>query len=298
MLKKMLVPLDGSAQAEGVLPYVEALARVPGSAVTLYHAIDPETLERNDPAHARYLDHIIAKVEMRSRDYLRQVERRVRVHVPCVDTKVITGYAARAIVEDAESGGYDLIAMSTHGRSGLGRWVLGSTADKVLHGTELPVLLVRPSEAGEQAAVSSLPLQRVLVPLDGSELAESALPYAAEVARRVDAEVELVRVVQYQMGAGFGLYVEDPLGELEQAVREYLLEVEKQVRQEGVRVTANVLWGFAGTRIVDAAHATPGTIVVMTSHGRSGPGRWVLGSIADKVVRSTDVPVLIVRSAS
>lgn len=295
MLDKVLVPLDGSPQAEEALPYAKAIGRDEGTSITLYHVVDLETLERHDPDHAPFIEQMLMRAETRARDYLHSLQTNSLSVVPRTDVKLGTGPAAKTIVDDAVSGGYDVIAMSTHGRSGLERWVLGSVADKVLHSTTLPLLLVHPGEPTPTQA-PEVTLRRVLVPLDGSELAEQAIPYAIELAKRLNVHIELLRVVRYQMGAGFGLYVEDPSGMLEEAVKSYLSEIEKQVREKGVQTSANVLWGFPGARVVDAAQAEPGTIVVMSSHGRSGVGRWVLGSIADKIVRSADVPVLIVHS--
>lgn len=294
MLDRILVPLDGSAVAEQVLPYVQAFGRERNGLVTLLHVVDPETLERKDPEHARYIDQMVGRAEIRARDYLRQLERRVRPMVSCLDSKLLTGPAPDMIVDYAETQGYSLIAMSTHGRSGVGRWVFGSVADRVLHATRLPLLLVRPPSGGEDVPALS-PLRRALVPLDGSDLAAEALPYAVELAKRLGLEVHLIRVIQYQMGAGFGLYVEDPTGELERFAEEYLTGVQRRVEEQGVSAKGVLLWGYAGSRIVEAAQAEPGTLVVISSHGRSGVGRWVLGSVADKVVRAAGVPVLVIR---
>ncbi|MBI4329535.1 MAG: universal stress protein [Chloroflexi bacterium] len=293
MFNKVLVPLDGSALAEGIMPYVEEMGVRLGSEVTLFHVVDPDTLDSHDPEHRVFIEQLVSKAQTRAEDYIRRVVRGLKEKKVAVQTDIAVGRAAEEVVRKAEEGGYDLVAMSTHGRSGVGRWVFGSVADRVLHATKAPVLLIRPDKT-----VADGLFRRVVVPLDGSELAEAALPFAEELAGRLRLPVGIVQAVQYLVGTEFGLYVEDPRGIMDAAAKEYLDRVAERIRGKGLQVEASVLWGIAGDRILEFAESRPGTIIVMSSHGRSGVGRWVFGSVADKLVRGAAGPVLVIRSRS
>jgi nucleotide-binding universal stress UspA family protein len=262
--------------------------------VTLYHSVDPEVIQEIGATLAANVDQVLAKGELQGRFYLNEVEKRLHPKVPHLKVKLARGNAAVAIVEEAARGGYDLIAMTTHGRSGIDRWSFGSVADKVLHATSIPVLLVRPSKDRDESGLDAVTLRRLVVPLDGSPLAEASIPYALELAQRLDLEVNLVQVVRYPLVTEFDVQVQELVRETAEA---YLVEQEGLVKARGARASHQLLQGSPGAEISDAARAEPGTVIVMSSHGRSGLGRWLLGSIAEKVVRSSVAPVLIIRPA-
>ena len=144
--------------------------------------------------------------------------------------------------------------------------------------------------------------QRIVVPLDGSELAEKALPVAEELARLADAPLHLVRVVdltRLERYGAYGLAVEYAgfelvAGEERRVATEYLAQTAAELSGRGRTVTTEVVDGTAPRAIV--ALTKPGDAVVMASHGRTGPARWFLGSVAEEVVRHAAVPVLLVRA--
>jgi nucleotide-binding universal stress UspA family protein len=185
----------------------------------------------------------------------------------------------------------------------MGRWFLGSVADRVLHSTQNPLLVIHPLErpAGDGPGA----LARIVAPLDGSPLAESVLTHVTPMARALDLTVCLVRVTRTAADYhGFGgdpydyspLRGDDPSEAVDSAASAYLQGVRERLLREGVAVVEElILHGDAASGILDAASASPGSMVAMTSHGRSGIGRWVLGSVADRVVRYSGVPVLLVR---
>lgn len=145
-LGKILVPLDGSALAEAVLPRVADLAQSSGAAVLLLRAVETHTLPAVDPTQAQI------RVVKEGEEYVTEVAERVKAQgVKDVTTSVWYGPAAYAIVEGARLYKADVIAMTTHGRSGLGRLILGSVAESVLRGTTTPILLVRAAEAPVEA---------------------------------------------------------------------------------------------------------------------------------------------------
>lgn len=293
MLTKVLVPLDGSALAEGVLPFVEALACGLHGALTLLHVIDPKVAQEGGRESYTFASTPSTLAFRRAQDYLSRLQRR-RSEVPTVDTAVAVGSAPDCIVDFAERGGYDMIAMSTHGRSGVGRWALGTVTDRVLQGTTLPLLVIRPPDRPEDVR-PRLPLRRVLVPLDGSDFAAQALPYAAELAHRLRLEIQLVQVIEYQPGLGFALPEEGFAASLENRAEAYLADVQQGLHRQGLTAKGALLWGCPAGPIVQAAQSEPGTIVVMSTHGRSGLGRWALGGVTDKVVRAVRAPVLVIR---
>jgi nucleotide-binding universal stress UspA family protein len=194
-----------------------------------------------------------------------------------------------------------LIAMATHGRSGMNRFLLGSVAEKVLRGSANPLLLVRATE--QSKADGEAVFKSVLVPLDGSELAESVIPMMAGVAKALDLEVVLFRAyhIPYNAYAGDDGYYAVNYDELIAGVRDeandYLEKKVAEVKKLGVaKVSAITHEGFAGDEIIATGRKTPDSLIAMCSHGRSGVKRWVLGSVTETVVRHAGDPVLVVRA--
>jgi nucleotide-binding universal stress UspA family protein len=205
---------------------------------------------------------------------------------------------ADAIVQEAESVSGTLIALSSHGRSGLTRMVLGSMAAKVLHGTTAPVFLYAPRQDVPARPVEDL--HTVIVPLDGSELAEQALPHAVALAKALQLSMVLVRVTSTLADLtadGFYEVTQVLIDELEQEAIDYLDQQVSTLRQQGLtEVDRRHLTGVAANRIIDFARETPRSCIAMCTHGRSGVQRWVLGSTADQVVSHAAVPVLVIRA--
>jgi nucleotide-binding universal stress UspA family protein len=193
-----------------------------------------------------------------------------------------------------------LITMATHGRSGLNRFLLGSIAEKVLRGTANALLLVRATEEAKSAGEAAL--KSIIVPLDGSELAESVLPMAAGLAEKLDLEIELFRAYHIPYNAlagdeGFGAgNYEALIAGMREGASEYLDKKVTEVKKLGVaKVSCVTKEGSAGDEIIALERKTPGGLIAMCSHGRSGVKRWVLGSVAEIVVRHSVGPVLITR---
>jgi nucleotide-binding universal stress UspA family protein len=302
MYGKILVPLDGSALAEQVLPYVRPLAKALVAGIELLRTIPPAGLELADPNSTNSQDQAL--------DYLRSISASLNDLGVSISCTVHQGDPAPWITSEAEKEPGTLIAMSTHGRSGVARWLLGSVTDKVLHATTTPLLIVRSTEPPNP--MSEVQLKTVIVPLDGSVLAEQVLPHVATLAKALDLEVKLVRVhpsveeysryfERQQIGSTATVYsgpYEVFSREADAQAMEYLHEVKMQLHHERVwSVEESLLRGHPAATIVDLARETPGSLVAMTTHGRSGIGRWLLGSVADRVIRHSGVPILVVRSS-
>jgi nucleotide-binding universal stress UspA family protein len=217
-----------------------------------------------------------------------------------VQCTVERGKAEDVIIEKGEADTAMLIAMATHGRSGLNRFLLGGVAEKALRGTANPLLLVRATEeaTGDGEAV----FKTVIVPLDGSELGESVLPMAAGLAKKLGLEVVLFRAshIPYNVYAGDeGFYAgnyDKMIAGVHDEAREYLDKKATELKKLGVaKVSCVTKEGFAGDEIISLGRKTPDNLIAMCSHGRSGVQRWVLGSVAETVMRHSGGPVLITR---
>jgi nucleotide-binding universal stress UspA family protein len=289
MIRQILVPLDGSELAESILPFVEEFARLTGASLGLMQVIEPqpEAVGRWEAAPSA-LEEALAAAGRRAQRYLTGLAARLAPAGLGIRTEVTSGPTAETIIQRSRA--FDLVAMATHGRSGIGRWVYGSVADKVLRGASVPVLLVR---ARADGAAAGGPLQRILVPLDGSPLAEQALPVAAELAQRAGAELALVQSVFWAQApvidpAGYGgaFAVAGLIEQAEADAHAYLEQAGRPLVERGLVVQTAVRFEPAADAILSVASEREADLIVMSTHGRSGLGRWVLGSVADRVLRA------------
>lgn len=302
MFSRIIVPVDGSKLAEAVLPYVRVFARAFDSKVSLLQAMDLET--------GSFPSDLIGLMSEAKAEETRKLARRtgeeylagLEKTMGAVEVERIIGAGQpdKVIVDESDrDSATNLIAMSTHGRSGIGRWIVGSVTDKVIHSSSSSMLIVRPSVEDNQVE-GEAHLRRIIVPLDGSEVSEQALPAAGELARKLSLDVSLIRVVstiQLSMAGEWPSGYPDVLGAVEDEAREYLGVKGEELRSQGItKVESQVVMGDAAGQIADLAHRDGESLVVMTSRGRSGLSRALLGSIADRVVRSCEAPVLLVRA--
>ncbi len=300
MYTKMLIPLDGSRTAEKVLPFARVLAQTLKIPIELLGVVDVSVMVSHIAADkARYLDTLITQGEQSSGVYLKEFAE--RLHGLSVTCTVERGRPAEAIIERAAKEKGTLITMATHGRSGINRWLLGSVAEKVLRGTANPLFLVRGNEEGKTDGLAAM--KSIIVPLDGSELAESVLPTSAAIAKVLGLEVVLCRAYELPASAYYG--AEDYLPnydalkvQVQDEARNYLDQKVEALKGMGLaKVSSVVLEGAGADEIIRFAQTHPDSLVAMCTHGRSGVKRWVLGSVTEKVVRHSGDPVLVVRAA-
>ncbi|MFC2023984.1 universal stress protein [Chloroflexota bacterium] len=313
MYKRMLVSLDGSELSEMVFPYVKELAGRLNLDVFLLCVHGPEEAETL-PVYRAYIEH--------KAEFIKRQADAVREKVGAggeglnVSGELAIGYPAEEILRYAEDKDIDLIVMATHGRSGIRRWVTGSVADKVLQASKVPIWLVR---AGDTSGVAydKWPKRTILVPLDGSELAELVLPHVEALAKQPGSEpVEVVLFRVYEMAAALGYYppsarFETPggavhvmpqdfaLGEVDKQkalAEQYLAGVEKRLTKAGLKVRSEVRLGEPAEEIAEFANANPFNFIVMATHARSGLSRWAYGSVAAKVLHGVSSPLLMVRT--
>jgi len=311
MFRSILVPLDGSPFGEHSLPLAMSLARRTGATLQLLNVLTPiATLYAEAPL---FIDD---QLEQRLRDrqvdaqqkYLDQVARRIEAVSPIKVVKLVDdGEIAPTIRAQAIRHKSDLIVMTTHGRGLMGRFWLGSVADELVRESPVPVLLVRPTE--ETVDLTREPsVKHIMIPLDGSDLAEQMMPNAIAMGRFLDADFTLIRVVRPVgplVPAGeagtIGFQVQAMLDRLdtlqEQIVgeaREYLERKAAPLREAGLKVAVRVdLADQPATAILHDAVPPVIDLVALETHGRRGLSRLFLGSVADKVIRGAHVPVLV-----
>jgi nucleotide-binding universal stress UspA family protein len=280
VFKKLLVPLDGTAQSAVALPLARTIARATGAAVILVQVVPPE----------------MAGVGAATRT-ARKILPNVAYELGAGDLRVAAVVReatapAETILEEVRERSADLVIMATHGRGGVARALHGSVAQRVLAESPVPVLLLRPG--GHRATQ----IQRLLVPVDGTPQAALALELAVPFASAMGAQITILQVVplRVQFAALEGEIIElvrdeDALAGAEQYVR----GLAAPLQRAGTMVEGRAVIGRPSETIVRTATEVGADVIVMSTRARTGAARAVLGSTADEVVRHADRPVLLVR---
>jgi nucleotide-binding universal stress UspA family protein len=279
MSRKILVPLDGSALAERALPYAENLAQAAADELVLLHVVSPLGWDLKPPLERDLLADLNVVVE------------RVRAAGIAARPSMYNGYHTAPgiiIARAAREHGAGLIVMSTHGRGGVGRFVYGSTADEVLRYADVPLLLI--PATGESTWPTDRPL-KILVPLDRSELSREILERLHAVLDNRAFELLLVNVVELPTYAQ--VFPSDAVAE----ARAELEDVANGLRAAGRSVDVRVEVGGVAASLARVAEQAGADLIAMTTHGRGGLGRVVLGSVATGAVHDATVPLLLVRPA-
>ncbi|MHB8644875.1 MAG: universal stress protein [Thermomicrobiales bacterium] len=300
MFTHLLVPLDGSGLAETTLPYVRTLAHGSGDRahVTLLHLI-----ERGAPASVHGARHLTTVPDAQA--YLTEIAERFRAEGITVDMHVDTneaGDTAGRVVDHAAEMHIDLVVLCAHGRSGLSRWLFGSIAQKVLAVGIAPVLMVLPTSGTEPRSSA---LKQIILPLDGTSDAETALPLAANLAQAMGGVMHLILVVPtvgtlsgaMSSIARFNPKVTAEL--LESAGSDavvYLRDLASTLTAQGVAVETSIARDDPATAIVEQAKRVRADLIVMATHGRAGMGGAWAGSVSNKVLARSPGPFLLIRA--
>jgi nucleotide-binding universal stress UspA family protein len=303
MFRRILIPLDGSPRAEAILPQVARLLKRKDSEILLLRAI-PLPLAAKGPREPALLD----RERGEAQKYVHDLAKRFMDEGANVRGKVAEGPPAAAIQKAARDENATMIAMTTHGRTGLARWMLGSVAEKVVRATDLPVLLVRsfrPSSQGGFEPVTSVELRfrKILVPTDGSDAALAIAPAATLFALLFGSEIIVLHVesIVPQGAALPGMEAGAPLATLTPPPADEdpaIGKMAERLTQAGLRVTRRTSLGDPASEIIDRSIASGVDLIAMATHGRSGLARWMLGSVTERVLRHAGVPLLIVRAAA
>lgn len=298
MFKRILVPLDGSALSERALAPALKIGELEGSLVMLLRAPVAEVSMIPEVAgfgsyNLRNLTEVIEEARHEAKAYVAQLNQSSAKPNLAVESLVVEGEAAEVILATAREKQADLIVMSTHGYSGINRWVMGSVTERVIAHAPCPVLVIRADK----------PITRMLIPLDGSELAERAMLPGLEIAAAFGAEVEFFRAIQpvpmenihelEKAERGLGMQLQDSWLE---AAGEYLKRQVELAQRRGLTAKAVVRTGSAASTLLDYAEAMEIDAVAMATHGRSGLQKWLYGSVTEKVLRASHAyAMLIVR---
>lgn len=306
MLRRILVPLDGSAFGEQALPLALALARHSGAAVELLHVHVPIA---EDYSELQLFDvPLEARVRAEEKAYLERTVADLgkRTGLPISGT-TLDGGVCDGIRAHAESRGVDLVAMTTHARGAMGRFWLGSVTDRLIRELPMPLLLVHPGKDEDARREAEYPLGRFLVPLDGSALAEAMVPVAAALAGACGAELLLLRVIQPLMaltlpegGGNLGELAQHmamEIEELQERIRveaqSYLDRIAAGLQAKGIRASGHVV---VSEKVADAILGRKDVdLIALATHGRKGLSRFFLGGVTNKVLRGSSLPMLIQR---
>jgi len=320
MFRHILVPLDGSPRAEQALPVAARIARATGGKITLLRvANQPLTFAPFPAASAWAVEATIDADIEADKQYLERVKSlNTLINIP-IETEVMFGHPAASIVTTAESRHFDLIVMCSHGYTGMKRWMLGSVAEKVAHYAAIPVLLLRehwPTLA-DTPSFGEGPV-RALVPLDGSARAKEALAPAAFLVSALSSPapgtLHLTRVVSLPATEKFTTAEREAM--LHKA-KQYLSKTREHIHEghvaaEVAKMPHAITWSVTvnddiATGIIHAAETGEGiagasapercNVIVMATHGYHGLQRWSMGSVTDRVLRASKLPVMIVRPA-
>lgn len=294
MLKCLMAPLDGSATAEMVLPYVSEIAVKSGARIILARVCEPG--EQRDEC-GRYLEAIAAII---------RGESGTGATIEIV-SEVLSGEPFEAITTFAGQQGCGLLVMASRGESNQPQWPIGTIAQKIIRASRIPILLIRRLPPQKTTVKGGL-FRKILVPLDGSALAEAALEQAVQLAtipgRIMESSIVLLEVIERiavppgSQTSGARWQATNIEAIMKSLATRYLQEKAAALQDRVKDITIEVAIGSPAERIIEYAQVNDIDLIVMSSHGRSGIGRWYFGSVAGKVLNAGDVPLLIIRPAN
>jgi len=296
MTRTVIVPLDGSDASEEALGIAQRIQERQGSKLKLLSVVEVTTEFDAwiETAPFTLEDELDSWLEER-RGYLADVASRLGDNV---ETEVRVGRPADEICAAVEAAGPAVVVMASHGRGGLQQFVLGSVALSVVHDVHCPVVVVHMQGDGAEAPSR---LDSVLLPTDGSSFSESVIDEALAILGEPKPDVRLIQVLEHpawaanSMNAGL---VSEYLDASREAAQIHLDESAAKLRERGYTAEAELRSGSAADGILESATQNRVHMIAMATHGRGGVGRLLLGSVAQRVLQRTDVPLLLIRPAS
>jgi len=309
MYRSLLVPLDGSPFAEQALPLALTIARRTGAELQVLYV--HHTPEVDYPEH-QFLNEEswLTQWKTRHERYLDRVADRLRTAgAKSITPFVLQGEIAGTIHKHVRENEVGLVVMTTHARGPVARMWLGGVADQLIRELPKPLLLVHPTESPIDWT-REMTLKHILLPLDGSAMAEQIIEPALALGTSMEADYSLLRVVRpvspihYHAGGlvdgGLPVTMQEQLERTETELRykaqDYLEEVAQRLHERLVRVRTQVTNETQpAVAILEAARSCNADLIAMQTHGRRGLSRLILGSVADKVLRGSPVPLLVQR---
>lgn len=306
MFHHVLVPLDGSVRAERALPVAAQIARATAGSLLLVRVVSPPIDYGGGLSPVPIMNEQVVESEMQgAADSLTAVAARPLLAGIEIATEVLFGFPAQQLSEAARIHGSDLVVLCSHGRTGLARWALGSVAHTLVHQSMTPVLVLRQEK--ELVRREHMRPLCTLVPLDGSLLAEAALAPAQALTEALATPgrgalhlVQVIKVFQSRAGEGFANELNE---EALWLARAYLTTVTRRVESKATErvseVTSSVECASdVVSALLDVAEqeGTDGCdLIAISTHGRGGLERWAMGSVTDRLLNASTLPVLIVR---
>ncbi len=263
MYSRILVPIDGSSFSHQILPLVSAIAQKTGAQLALYQAV--EKADQHAEAEA-------------------DLQRIASAHGAQAVCAVVQGDVSKAILQESARVPGTLVAITSHGRSGVMRAVLGSTALDVLRTGGHPILVYRPQEQQADVAAAAAPIERIVIPLDGSELSESILPQAIELARWLGARLVVTSVIDSAATKAAGIAQGDVMES--SYVHGHAIRIKSK---HGIDVGWEVLHGEPDEAIPAFVRSLPNTMLAMTTRGRSALKSALVGSVTAAALREGGV---------
>jgi len=300
VINHILVPLDGSSLAECVLPHVLAIAPVTNARVTLIHVLEhPENRNGNAPIDP--MGWHMQKQELQS--YLEQTAERLKKSEVEASPVIVEGKSAESIIDFARANQVDLIALSTHGRTGLSGWNVSSVVQKVLLRSYRSILLARAYTAPPPEKIT---YKRLFIGTDGSARAEFMLPVAISLAQYHNSEIVLGTVIQKpQIIQRMPLSEKDAklihqLTEKNQKIAaHYHEQITTQLSLKGLQVKSTVaIAEHTISALHDMVEELKADLVILVAHGESGERRWPYGSITTSFIAQGNTPLIIMQDLS
>jgi nucleotide-binding universal stress UspA family protein len=304
MIRTIMVPLDGSKRAERILPYVAEMARRLNASLFLLQVVEPNI--ESSGSQAAHQEEAIKDFRQRTNEaeiYLNGIDNQWQAQGLRVQNLVAHGDIVKTILRIAQSGSVDLIAMASHGRTGISRVFYGSITAGILQQVDRPLLVIRSEGEEEQNAAEISLIKKILVPLDGSRRAERILPYVEELAHSFDARVVFLRVVEidFVYTTPLSSYTITELRasehvKLRENAEVYLGGLKGEFREKGIQASSFVADPPVVGAIINAVEREGADLIALASHGRTGLARVFYGSVAAGVLHQIDRPLLLIRA--
>jgi nucleotide-binding universal stress UspA family protein len=278
MYSKILIPLDGSLLAEQVYPHVIEIARKFSSEINLVSVCEPGETES------------VTACELYINKEANQLRHILEDQSLQVKATILEGNPGEKILEYAKQNLNDIIMLSSHGRSGIQPWSLGTTVDKILHITSIPLIVIRIQENSVLTHTSIF--KRIMVPLDGSTAGASIIGYILELVQKIPAEVILIQVIEKGHhlhtigGLSYIQYKDQDLGLKRNTTQAYLENTAALFRETQAHVTTIIKYGDPAEEIIKYATETDTTLIALTSHIHSVMETWFYGSVTHKIIQA------------
>lgn len=289
MYKKILVPLDGSKIARQVFPCVVEMSNAFGSEAILVGVCDSEESEEGQVCR----NYIHNEAE--------QLKNIMKNSAASVKTVILGGKPAEEIIKYAEKSNIDIIIISSHGRSGIKPWSMGSTVHKVLHRVCIPLIIVRAKEKPEESDETRL-FSRILVPLDYSDRSAGIVPYMAALAKKLKVEIILFHVVELGKhvhtigGLEYVRFNDQDIDKEKEEAQSYLNGIASNISGTKSTVKREIRVGDSAEEIIKLAAEKDCSLIAMSSHGYSGIQGWAYGSVTWKILNTVNKSIMFVPS--